>query len=233
MLVAGQNEVDARQLAPPDRRPGHPDVGPVGRGVFLVSGARTDRGRPRSSRPRLDQEAALPSHQTASAPRRGGSDLGQQVATGSDRFDQRHGFLRLEGVRDAIIPGPESRWKSGGLLQSRGPRRTMLVKGRLAHGDDPSVPRRRQVEYPISDGKPMAESGAPCRLMMALMEALEQYFEGDPKVYVGGTSSFATTRATEASTRADVYVARGIPKLPHGTITCSGRKASPPTLSSS
>lgn len=45
---------------------------------------------------------------------------------------------------------------------------------------------RQEIEYPDSDGQPMAESTLHRRVMSDLIEALERRFEGDPGVWVGG-----------------------------------------------
>ncbi len=44
----------------------------------------------------------------------------------------------------------------------------------------------RKVDYPTSDGKPMAETDVHRRLMIALIQALEAHFAADPMVYVSG-----------------------------------------------
>ncbi len=52
-----------------------------------------------------------------------------------------------------------------------------------------TVPRpshRRTVEYPTSDGKPMAETDVHRKDMVDLIESLTSYFAADPGVYVSG-----------------------------------------------
>lgn len=44
----------------------------------------------------------------------------------------------------------------------------------------------QEIEYPDSDGQPMAESTLHRRVMSDLIEALERRFEADPGVWVGG-----------------------------------------------
>ncbi len=43
-----------------------------------------------------------------------------------------------------------------------------------------------EIEYPDSDGQPMAESTLHRKVMSDLIEALERRYEGDPGVWVGG-----------------------------------------------
>ena len=45
-----------------------------------------------------------------------------------------------------------------------------------------------EVEYPTSDGKPMAETDKHRALMMYLIYALTVYFRGRPDVYVSGNN---------------------------------------------
>jgi Uma2 family endonuclease len=46
--------------------------------------------------------------------------------------------------------------------------------------------RPRAVEYPTSDGKPMAETERHRRLLYRVIELLETWFAADPNVYVSG-----------------------------------------------
>lgn len=46
--------------------------------------------------------------------------------------------------------------------------------------------RHEEIEYPDSDGRPMAESTLHRKVMSDLIEALEQRYEADPNVWVGG-----------------------------------------------
>ena len=42
------------------------------------------------------------------------------------------------------------------------------------------------VEYPESDGKPLAETDTPARVMLDVRAMLETHFAADPLVYVSG-----------------------------------------------
>ncbi len=43
-----------------------------------------------------------------------------------------------------------------------------------------------EIEYPSSDGKPMAETPIHRKMMTDLIERLDAYFEEEPDVYVEG-----------------------------------------------
>ena len=69
------------------------------------------------------------------------------------------------------------------------------------------------VEYPESDGRPMAETDAHRRAMQDLLHALEQQFAGDENVYVSGINLLYYEEGEPTqSVSPDVYVVRGIPK---------------------
>jgi Uma2 family endonuclease len=72
-----------------------------------------------------------------------------------------------------------------------------------------------QVEYPTSDGKPMAETDVHRDLMLDLIETLRIHLEGDPDVYVSGNILlFYEEGNKHKHVSPDVLVTRGIPKLP-------------------
>ncbi len=70
-------------------------------------------------------------------------------------------------------------------------------------------------EYlPESDGKPMAETDSHRKLMMGLLEGLEDFFRDDPLVYVSGNIFFyyLDEDGERQSVSPDVMVIRGVPK---------------------
>ena len=71
----------------------------------------------------------------------------------------------------------------------------------------------RQVEYPTSDGKPMAETDYHRDLMVDLIQTLEVHFAADPMVYVSGNLLlFYEEGNKRRHISPDVLVTRGIPK---------------------
>jgi hypothetical protein len=50
----------------------------------------------------------------------------------------------------------------------------------------PRPPGQRKVEYPTSDGKPMAETEVHRDLMVDLIGTLRDAFAADPQVFVSG-----------------------------------------------
>jgi Uma2 family endonuclease len=72
--------------------------------------------------------------------------------------------------------------------------------------------REPEIEYPDSDGKPMAESPIHLKVMLHLIEALEDYFAGEPDVYVSGNMLLYYEEGKRSSIAPDVFVVRGVPK---------------------
>lgn len=69
------------------------------------------------------------------------------------------------------------------------------------------------IDYPESDGKPMAETDIHAKTMMNLRLALEAYFSGDPQIYVSGNLLLYYVKGNPAKSVApDVFVVRGVPK---------------------
>jgi Uma2 family endonuclease len=74
---------------------------------------------------------------------------------------------------------------------------------------------KRTVEYPTSDGKPMAETDVHRKDMVDLIAALDDHFAADPRVYVSGNLMFFYEEGNRRKHIApDVFVVRGVPKLP-------------------
>ena len=71
----------------------------------------------------------------------------------------------------------------------------------------------RTIDYPTSDGKPMAETDLHRRLMLDLIETLEAHFQDDPSVYVSGDLLlFYEEGNRRRHVAPDVFVVRGVPK---------------------
>jgi len=69
------------------------------------------------------------------------------------------------------------------------------------------------IEYPASDGQPMAETDTHRDLMVYLIEALKAHFQADPQVYVAGNLFIYYEKGDLQSRIApDVFVVFGVPK---------------------
>jgi Uma2 family endonuclease len=88
---------------------------------------------------------------------------------------------------------------------------TTLVSDRVA----PVVfkPRVKQIEYPDTDGQPMAETDTHRELMIAVLFALQQRYRDDPQVYVAGNLLLYYEEGNPAASVApDAFVVFGAPK---------------------
>ena len=75
------------------------------------------------------------------------------------------------------------------------------------------LPREIEIEYPESDGKPMAESDIHREVMMHVIEGLQDHFLADPEMYVTGNLLLYYERGNRSAAVApDVFVVRGVPK---------------------
>src|SRR5262245_6113016 len=69
------------------------------------------------------------------------------------------------------------------------------------------------IDYPESDGQPMAETDVHAKTMINLRLALDVYFNDDPQVYVSGNLLIYYVKGNPAKRVAsDVFVVRGVPK---------------------
>ena len=69
------------------------------------------------------------------------------------------------------------------------------------------------IEYPESDGKPMAETDVHIDALIYVRETLKAYFEAEPLVYVAGNMLLYYEEENPAACVApDVFVVRGVPK---------------------
>ena len=95
----------------------------------------------------------------------------------------------------------------------------------------------RNIEYPESDGNPMAETDKHRKLMNALIETLEAHFIEEPEVYVSGNlMCYYVEGDPTKSVSPDVFVVRGVikqerrtykfweEKIPNIVIEVSSRK---------
>jgi Uma2 family endonuclease len=85
-----------------------------------------------------------------------------------------------------------------------------------ASGQRGPKPRRtRTVEYPTSDGKPMAETDIHRQDMVDLIATLKDHFAADPNVYISGNLLlFYEEGNRRRHVAPDVFFVRGVPKLP-------------------
>jgi Uma2 family endonuclease len=74
---------------------------------------------------------------------------------------------------------------------------------------------QRAVDYPTSDGRPMAETDIHRQDMMDLIVTLQDLFAADPNVYVTGNLLLYYEEGNRRRhISPDVFVVRGVPKLP-------------------
>lgn len=79
----------------------------------------------------------------------------------------------------------------------------------------PRTKTRPEIDYPTSDGKPMAESDVHRRNMIDLIETLGDRYAADPDVYVSGNLlMFYEEGNRRRHVAPDVFLVRGRPKLP-------------------
>jgi len=75
------------------------------------------------------------------------------------------------------------------------------------------IPLQRDIEYPESDGQPMAESDLHADEMIYLRLALREHFRNEPDVYVAGNLFFYfRQRDPRAVVAPDLFVVKGVPK---------------------
>ena len=78
-----------------------------------------------------------------------------------------------------------------------------------------SVRRDRVIDYPTSDGRPMAETDLHRQDMMDLIQVLEDRYADEPDVYVtGNLLLFYVEGQPRTHVSPDVFIARGVPKRP-------------------
>lgn len=73
----------------------------------------------------------------------------------------------------------------------------------------------KEIDYPESDGEPMAETGLHAQLMIDLRFALNLRFRDDPQVYVGiNMLMYWVNGDNTRSIAPDAFIAFGVPKEP-------------------
>ena len=76
-----------------------------------------------------------------------------------------------------------------------------------------AIPLQRDIEYPYSDGQPMAESEIHLNEMLDLIAALRRRYQAEPKVYVTGNMFLYYHKGDPRSVVApDVFLVRGVLK---------------------
>lgn len=76
-----------------------------------------------------------------------------------------------------------------------------------------ATPPRLQIEYPESDGKPMAETDTHIQQLIDTREALKYFFRDDPLVYVAGNLLLYYVEGDPSlSVAPDVFVVKGVAK---------------------
>jgi Uma2 family endonuclease len=93
------------------------------------------------------------------------------------------------------------------------------------------VPMRRQIEYPESDGKPLGETDAHRREILAIIAMLEQYFIAHADIYISGNLMFYYKRGNpSAVVSPDVFVIKGVPKKERRTYKLWEEHKPPATI---
>ncbi|MDB5308044.1 MAG: hypothetical protein JWO38_2246 [Gemmataceae bacterium] len=87
------------------------------------------------------------------------------------------------------------------------------------------------VEYPSSDGKPMAETDLHRKLMNEVIEVLSGHFAGDPDVYVSGNLLAYYEKGNPASTCRRTASSSGGSRPATGITTVCGKRVGFPILS--
>ena len=76
-----------------------------------------------------------------------------------------------------------------------------------------AIPLEQEMEYPTSDGQPMAETTLHRKVMADLIEALERHYASAPDVWVGGNLFLCYRKGDPAAALApDVLLAKGVTK---------------------
>jgi Uma2 family endonuclease len=81
-----------------------------------------------------------------------------------------------------------------------------------------AIPLQRDVYYPESDGKPMAETDLHRNEMFDLIKALDRRYRDEPDVYVSGNLFFYYVKGDPRAVVApDVFLVKGVEKRERGT----------------
>ncbi len=83
-----------------------------------------------------------------------------------------------------------------------------------------AIPLEKEIFYPESDGKPMAESELHLEEMVYVWQSLKKRFEADPDVFVGANLFLYYRKGDPSGVVApDGFVVKGVPKLRAGRRT--------------
>lgn len=75
------------------------------------------------------------------------------------------------------------------------------------------IPTQPDIEYPESDGRPIAESSLHRKVICDMIAGLEHYYRDQPDVYVSGTLLLYYVEGDPSSMVCpDVFVVFGVPK---------------------
>jgi hypothetical protein len=88
-----------------------------------------------------------------------------------------------------------------------------------------------EIEYPESDGKPMAESPIHLEVMLHCIEALKDHFAEQPDVYVSGNMLIYYEKGSGRPLLPMSSSSGACRRRRTGTSTCSGVSARPPASS--
>jgi Uma2 family endonuclease len=81
------------------------------------------------------------------------------------------------------------------------------------------APALPEIEYPSSDGEPVAETPIHRQVMFELISMLDAFYEAESDVYVSGNMMMYYVEGnSDKSISPDVFVTLGIPKLPEREI---------------
>jgi Uma2 family endonuclease len=95
----------------------------------------------------------------------------------------------------------------------------------------PGTRTKREVDYPTSDGKPMAETGLHWQVMVDVVETLSDRFAAEPMVYVGGNMLLFYEEGNRRKHVApDAFMTRGIPKFPLRDYYLLWKEGKPPDV---
>jgi Uma2 family endonuclease len=76
------------------------------------------------------------------------------------------------------------------------------------------LPRQTKIEYPESDGRPMAETDTHRKLLMDTIAMLTDFFRDIIDIYIAGNLLFYYEEGDPSSSIApDVFVVKGVPKV--------------------
>ena len=82
------------------------------------------------------------------------------------------------------------------------------------------LPALDEIDYPTTDGKPMAETDLHRTLMLTLIETLRAFFVAQRLVYVSGNLLVFYERGDKRRhISPDVFAVRGVPKRTCATTT--------------